>query len=771
VGRPGGTVTGPIQPGPHPADDPSLWDPLAIEVTQLDGEPQVVTWLGPAAEVDRPINALPTAKAPVVLYDGYLLNRGTEDDPDPQRLDVVLPDDAIVTISTARPSPEQNVTLFRGYLNTVRRTAAGAKQCGIELVHVADDLKERAIHGQLWLSKADEVTFAESSTPTLIPKVDTGWPVVFNPEGAKNCRKKLTYLDDADTEWRFGVPLWAHRYYDDRQAWTWARVFMFLLYWGRRLPDGTLGAMPHDLVDCNLWKLIYERGYHLEDPDELGGGVDLEDPWARVLLARPLSHAIEGMDWIQALKWTCARSGIGFTVDAWHESDGALKEGFRFFVPGASRRVTIRMPSAHFRTDDKTWTEVRREADVSNLAVVGNYAACVNAARAGGAAKRYEVTVELVPGWDYDAERVPQVDVDPDDQNAVAEAVAAISSDAWGNRYCTNGKQFFDHWSVLRHWIAPDFADMRDTDKVRPFGYFVAAAYEALDLADLEVGEVQDGDEFQHDRNSLRPRPIKRCLTGVRPGQTFPPIVQVSYRSGEDGSWFPLPADVKVLMTRLGVFMEMEDLRVDGLKEPGEGASTYTLPEAYIRGTMRMRITGVIESDNDFVDDDYEGWTEIPGSLSRRRRGRLLFRPGDFRWAIREDRGGHSGGNSIFKGSEKPATEEFLEDAARLVNKYLHRADRVRHVGPVVMTGLLFPEKVGGEVIGFRPGDEVPVIAAEDQQHAHDIDLRARQDDDYAIIANVNWRWNPGDGDKVSPELTTTLTLEDPAAVVGFGEG
>jgi hypothetical protein len=268
----------------------------------------------------------------------------------------------------------------------------------------------------------------------------------------------------------------------------------------------------------------------------------------------------------------------------------------------------------------------------------------------------------------------------------------------------------------------------------------------------------------------VRPRPIGRCLTGHTLDDQFPPIVHFSVDFGD--TWQRLEADVRVSHQRLAIYLGAEDLsQVFGLA----GELEIGFVEAHIQSRLRVRVTGVIESDSTALSDTLATNT----SLSRRRRARAIRMPQSYRIDLRDDRFGVSGGNSLFRedvwtGTPLPAKERFDPSTAAGLTDWkeifalLEQADRVRHAGSIELPGIVVSQSLGDLIEGYRPGDEVEAIVAEGGRREHNLTLAANANDAYAIVSQISWSYSTGDGEgKLSSR--TTLTIEDPAALTGFG--
>lgn len=771
----------PVDAAPvQPAGDPLTWDPLVVEIEIRDAQGVFYTpdWIAPDVTVEWTANKLMTATLRVIPHAGWLVNDGTPETPAELAIEDLLRDDQRVRIRTARPNPEQDLWLCEGYVARIERGAdERGRTISLALEDVAVRLAETLEHhpcGQPWLRKSDLAAPAQATAPVIVSSL----PRIYNPDGAGNSRRgTLSLAEDIntlppDTPAVFEPAVFTYALDPEAQQWTWARVFIDLFWQLRRRSDGTLGPWPWYGRDLNLWTKIFDHDWHQFQPQP--GDGPQSDPWAAALLGVPRSHSVEGLNWMEALTHTCAKCGLGWrrVVQPDH-STGGVVHGIEFFAPGAARRLTLQMPSGAMSTSDKPWYDVRARADVKAARVSSDYRAIVNDVQVRGKAGRYEVAIELRPGWAYDALRDPQVDFDPTHTAEIEQAIELHlrqGNDGWDaseefkRAYARGpeGTQQYedDNWVVLRRWIAPDLGD--ELHLARPFAPWVADQYLALELRTLGLTEFSsDG------RHAVRPRPIKAPLSGATRGDPFQPLVQVSYDSG--ASWVDCMLSASVMHKRCGLFFTAPSLwGADSVEE----LSDLTFAEAYLYGLLRVRVIGTIDGDQ-AAGDGWRATSDV--SLSRRRRGRTFVEPDDLQIALRDDRGNYGGGNSPFKGdSSKPATGERWDDELGRLLMHLERRDRLRHAGTLALPGIILPlerldEELGTVREGLWPGDEIEALVAQDGQHQHDLRLPSRNDERYTMISGVSWTYSPG-GQGQAAHATTTLTIEDPLSLMSLGK-
>lgn len=811
--------------GSSNAGSPTLSDPLIVELLDAQGLWQLAPWLGTRIEVHRPINELPTAELEFICGNGWLVNVGTIDNQSWKRPEDIFPDDQQVRIRSGRPDPSADIVLFHG--RVAKWTLAGnarGRRGQLALIDLADELDcdlDRHLHGQCMLRASSERFIADPSgvnpgqfsgdrrwtnvAPRLIDALDC----VFNPDGAPNCRAQLLEVPIAPAmggaeylpveEHLKGtaqlVPCFTHTFKplasglnalaEGVTRWCWARVFLYLLYWARRdLATGFLDGMgwatqsirfgasngTRFAFDPAFYEQLYAAALQAVDPDALGG-MGLTSPWDRALLATPNSHVLQGLSWWDALRWTCAKSGVGFVREDGFDAQGEPLATLRFFVPGAASpalHASFKLASPAFTTHDKSWNSsgdgaaVEDFNNVSALHVDTDYRQVRNQIALLGGANVYEVTLELVPGWDA----VSSWDVDPSDAAGQAAALAAIGTPAWRTKYDADGAahRLPNNYFAGRAWLLPDFAALPGL--ARPFGPFNAPRYELFDFATVRLGELDgydsSGNPFVRSyEHAARPRPVGPCLTGRDRSLRFGPTVDWSLDGGATWSW--LPAGVEVMRRSCRIYLTIASL-ADLRPASGQGAGD-SFAQAYVKGKLRIRITGTIRG-----DDAWSSGTVGTGvSLSRLARGKLLMRR-DYQRRTREDLAVSGltwrGGNSQFRGSAHFAEEHAAQIAdPPALYQQIRILDRVRRRGVVETPGISYGRVINNTLEGWRAGDEASAIYAELGAAEQDLRLDANLDAEYCVIGAVHWSFARGNG-REPAYARTTMHLEDPRAFV-----
>lgn len=751
-------------------------------------------WLSAKWDVLQPAGDLPTARCRVQLYSGMAINTTPEGSATLVQIEAALPDDALVTIRTDAEEPGDNECLFQGFVQRVRRSAAGGQyQAEVELIDRLDAVARGgpktspaaaethsaiaySFYGQFWCKRTGLAALLADPVEAIVPRlVDSHeTPCVFNPDGRGNCHAVMARFEEAEAPFGWGetirLPLFTYERDVHARRWNWARVLLYVIARLRITEAGTVRPPPIGLHFRNLIdNLIVAADY--DDGDD----VSALEPVEQLLTRAPKSFSLQGRNWVEALAWTCANAGLLPVKEVYvDDADGTIRHAIRFEVPGSGRTTPIKLAGPGFRSDDKAWADVLAATQVEGFSIERSFDACVNEARLIGGAITCEVTVGLVPLWVYDAARSPQVDVDPGNSTAVSAAIAAITSSGWG-KYVRGGERSLasfndaDNALVLRHWGVPDAPVRGEADPAtggfksafaRPWGPWQAAAYALYDWAAVEHGETGGpAGPFSGADMVARPRPLRECCTSLDGGKRLPPLVEWSADSGT--TWRALNASVRIAASRPAIYLEQEDLQ--SLVAPGG----ETFAGAYIRGTLRLRVTASIAGDKADRPGDL---AESDLTLSRRRRGRLLLQPEDAAYEIRDDVGGTSGGNSIFQGdATKPAVERLDLDALDRLTLAVERGDRVKMAGTLQLPRIRVPAdslasadlRVGEEVSGFEAQVGADAV--------HSLSFESRADDAAgATIVAVRYRFALGD-DETPPIALTELVLDDASRYVRLG--
>lgn len=699
------------------ASDPTIGDPLVVEVRRGGSGPAVVVpWLGHDVRVTWPLDGLPQATLGVHLYEGWAVNLGTPDAVNLRPLWEQLEDDDLVTIRTARPNPSTDYVLFEGYVERIQyRCTAEGRKANVYLVDVADTLRTEELLGGQWrLSQASTVALDDPEEPLGVVPANRydAHDCVFNPNGTGNSRGEL--LDLSDGTATVSVPIFTHTRDANRVAWTWGRVLLYLLY-APRLVDGetdlgTLGRLDFVELPADDGLTLAERMSANEDwltwdPDTMPPPAN--SPWGRRLLGKPVNHVLEGLDWWSALLLTCQKCDLHVLRETRSNGFGTPERGLRIVCQDDARSVLVNAPSPHLDVA-RPWQQVRAAADVVTADLEQDCSRCVNEVDVLGAAYQREITVELVPGWAHAGDW----DVDPANAPAVQAKVDATATEAWAQKYNRSGPlhERDGHWERGRLWGLNTCGTWDDYG--RTFAPWVEDKYKLLDLHTLRLVD-------QEGAHAVTQRVPQQCLTGISATTPYPPVIEVSFDAG--AHWRYLAALPQVSQRDLRVYLEMDDLRQETQNNASWPNFGYTLPEAYIRGQLRLRMTCGVTLDTRF---GFTGLTGTTPTLSGRRRRAVVQRPRELLHTLRDDDvpSGEHAGNSQWNKVLYPAaptrygrTRNDSQAALALGGRVLAAADRVKWRGPVALPDLVFPEYAGGDPTGgFRPGDCVAALASEE---------------------------------------------------------
>jgi len=720
---------------------------------------QAADWLGADVTVRWPLAALPTATLGVTLAQGWAVQAGAELLP----LEQAAQDDVLYRVLTDTGNPAADQLLFEGRVQSVGyHLDGGARRAVLRLAHVGDELRcpvAAAVRGQLMLTTAAEEGLSAvppTLTPqTAVPRVVTALDCVFNPRGVANCASRggYWYLTPDDTvQGGTGVlPLFMHARTNQAVPWTWARVLLYLLALPRmqivanelverltldRLTEFDFREAPA-ADGLTLTERLTQSAWHTLEPgeDELP-----DDPWAQILLRRPNGHSIEGLSWLAAWEHTLARCGLVYTWEP-IRVNGAWRWGLRVETCDSGAPRYVRLPTPEWTSGDKPWAETQAQANVSSLDLEADFGEMINSVGPAGAVNRREVTIELVPGWPANADW----DVDPNNPSAVQAAIDKLGSAEWRAKYVEGGTQrtaatlavgrlwgvnTHGAWSAYHRDAGPWAAPPDPNPEGRP------DPYRLFDLADVRLGprnpEWDPGDpeaapEFLRGHSAVRARRFGNCLTGLAPNAPRPPLVEISFDAG--AHWRLTTCEACVSTWDLRVWLRAADLltetqTVADWPDPGR-----SLPEAYIRGQLRLRITATIDTDDccELTALRLDGHT-----LSARTRHLVLQRRDDWALARRDDYWPPGSappelpipmGNSLFNRVLYPSAPEWPshlrddDDACyRDVVALLRGTDRRRWRGAVEVPWLQLcdvaalrdaweHDEAAPPAAGYRPGD------------------------------------------------------------------
>jgi len=188
---------------------------------------------------------------------------------------------------------------------------------------------------------------------------------------------------------------------------------------------------------------------------------------------------------------------------------------------------------------------------------------------------QYQGAWELRPGWLPD----DWVDIDPDDEDAVNEAIGRVNppTEDWRIRYQLNRMIDQKTYSrVLRYWVLnedggfdvqPGQAGSSPYKRAHGPWSTNAAWWPYRFRTEAEVADLENRNDKGF--SCRRRRFLPPIAEGKRPtqatGQKIGIVVQFSYNNG--GSWRAVPAKIVNLPERCGIYIETNDLAANELRE------------------------------------------------------------------------------------------------------------------------------------------------------------------------------------------------------------
>jgi len=389
------------------------------------------------------------------------------------------------------------------------------------------------------------------------------------------------------------------------------------------------------------------------------------------------------------------------------ETDGPVQ-------PRSARGVFLHLPSD--RTFEagtgRTVDELFARFNVAEGPLLADESGVRTSVLVSGEPTQYQGAWELRPGWLPD----DWVDIDPNDEDAVNEAVARIGTDAWRKRYQRDRMTDLKTYGrVLRFWVLNEDGAFG----VKP-GQTGSSPYKrdhglwSTDVAwwpyrfrtEAEVADLeQRGDKgFSCRRRRLLPPVAELKDDEDSAAYKIGIVVQFSYDSG--GSWRAMPAKIVNLPERCGIYIETNDLAANELRElvEGEGWAEYrrTVPEAYIRSLLRVRVLANVEGDNavrGFAKPSQRSFVQLPlGEFAdRRRQLRRILRSATAKsW---------TNYYAPLARLPSPADIDDSQEAINYAERLRNELEQRRHSGQVTIPWIA--QDGAAAYDGYRPGDEV----------------------------------------------------------------
>ncbi len=419
----------------------------------------------------------------------------------------------------------------------------------------------------------------------------TALPCVFNLDGQPNCAPTPLMVTPPSGAAR-SVSLFTYDGDVNAIAWTFANALRYLV-WFYTPSEGPV-------AEGNIFTAT--DAYVALTPDDRES-LGRDDPLGRALLRAPESLVCEATNLVEALALVADAAGVHITAETVNH-DGRPHTQLRLWSPqaGSIRQLAL----ARGGVDDagtqrydaraKRPDEILDDNDTYRAEVTWDHGGIVNAPIVVGDVKRYEMTVELVPGW------FPVADLDnvPEANRAAAKALAltpeqveaegaGAADNAWFRKHHRRGSDFKFYPHVARRWVLNEDGRYWPTlcNRNAPFD-----DYKPFDFSTVTERTVTTRGAWMR-----RARRFEPSVTRVVEGHGHGVWVELSFDAG--ATWHQQASGVRVLDDQCGIIFEAEN--PTEITPPGTDPREQNLWYAIIDQTLRVRVTAVIESDERLI--------------------------------------------------------------------------------------------------------------------------------------------------------------------------
>lgn len=572
-----------------------------------------------------------------------------------------------IRVFASHPDDDGSICLFDGFpeLSTVswgsnpQQHDQGVRfECRSVLTRWQDDVRSqvigRYVHGGFAAPDPPpgEPTLYNEENLRLIESQ----PCLFNEDGEGNCSPHpiKVFFDVPDRGQSIEVPLYVFAPRHVRREgqanqqegvryWTFARAFVYLLYFYAQKPWLDIGQQPPIAVTGDLIDRLLEG--ELLDQEPMANPLNISDLFNRAMLTQLDDLATDRTSLREALLLLGREGDVHFNAAyTTNSAPDDVTTSLRVWVGGHGYWEGANQ--ADFALS--RWPPRRRMPNNEFLRLVFNramqagitydYTDLVNAPIVVGGTTLYEVTVELVPAW-LPLTNLDNVDVED------AEAVK-VAKEFWQPLGPTSGldagalakylKSHQDHPEVAdigRKWALNESGryPAEDADEellyARDVEPFEKAQYDTFDFSTIPIVDYYfSGDELDLAEDAfptfaMRPRPFRDPLTKLAGGETGP-YVEVSFDSGT--TWHHVNG-VQISPTEAGVTFSVESPLE--ITPPNTNWWDQNMWYAIIDGTFRVRVTAAVAGDRLMIprrgDDARHGLT----SIVERTKARVFDKP------------------------------------------------------------------------------------------------------------------------------------------------
>lgn len=499
--------------------------------------------------------------------------------------------------------------------------------------------------------------------------VVTALPAIFNPKGRGNCHRRPVSVE-IEGYGTMAVHVFCAP--DDPAAtpWTWARVLRYLTCF--HLFQVRTGEAWDDLgpvVDARVGSAgldvpAYLPGGAFEKTEVALGGKALylgassarpaapatrATAWAFAVLGEPRDWSAEGLTVVEAFVALAEAAGLHFCERA-EAYPTDLAEPWRnriyWWARGCGPIKDLYREVTRANQAGMSFTEFVRRSNVHQLGLEADYTDVTPNPYVLGAVRKYEVTVQLVPGWLADAHLDDVASVEDELAYAEEHLTAGLTpedlaADPWYRRYHRCGLDFAAYSQVGRKWIANFSGRYQpslyarttgpfDTDRYAPwepdapYGPGATEGSENLlrGLRDPVIELDESGAWVLADEENWvdlaagawarTDRIFEEVFAADVDQRSLGIYVQWSIDSG--AHWSRLTCSIRALAREGGIMIEADDLTALKL---GDDETHFW--EALLNNTLRLRVTAVIAGDRRIEPDVTQGpWgADVVGKTCR----------------------------------------------------------------------------------------------------------------------------------------------------------
>ncbi|GMU22834.1 MAG: hypothetical protein AMXMBFR13_29180 [Phycisphaerae bacterium] len=405
-----------------------------------------------------------------------------------------------------------------------------------------------------------------------------------------------------------------HVFADDNdptaEAWTWAQALRYLVFWHlfRVQAGASLDDLSGGLADGNVIELTSDL-VTLDSFSRPASPVDREEAFKYAMLGMPKDFKAEGFSFPEAMILLTDETGTHFTVRTENMAEG--EEGALTDLPidrlyiwaRGSGPIKDLYKEATFADRGMDAGELFQKHNVHQLSLEADYSDVIPLPIVLGDVRRYEVTLNLTPGWKPDS----NLDIDTGDaeliKTKVKEAEAhhhlegtALDADTWFRRYHKQGKAFHLYSDVGRRWVLNETGFYKPWLYARDYGPWGEQAYVPWEPSSAGLWDNYIDDDGNEQQRAILSwarvgRPLSECFSADAEHRSYGIVVEVTYDNGIN--WRRFTAACRSLPNEAGIHIEGDDLT--DIVDPTNTDMSFW--EGMLRGTARLRVTGVIPGD------------------------------------------------------------------------------------------------------------------------------------------------------------------------------